>query len=173
VGNTGQRIAFDGSIPGTESRLRTSQNTWCDGPCLTDSYVQGVVARIENLTGVHRENYENLQLLRYSEGQFYETHHDYISHQRDIIPGPRMLTVFLYLNNVEEGGATEFTELSLTVKPKKGMALIWPSVHDQAPLDKDGMTSHRAQVVEKGIKYGANVWIHQRNIKKALENNCM
>jgi len=36
---------------------------------------------------------------------------------------------------------------------KKGNALLWPSVLDQAPESKDGRTDHQALPVEKGIKY--------------------
>ena len=47
------------------------------------------------------------------EGQFYEPHHDYIPLHRERFPGVRILTVFLYLNNVEEGGGTDFPRLGL------------------------------------------------------------
>jgi prolyl 4-hydroxylase len=62
----------------------------------------------------------------------------------------------LYLNDVEEGGGTDFPDLGLTVMPKRGSALIWPSVLDSDPNRKDGRTEHQALPVEKGIKYGAN-----------------
>lgn len=39
--------------------------------------------------------------------------------------GVRILTVFLYLNDVEEGGGTDFPKLGITVEPKKGKAVIW------------------------------------------------
>jgi hypothetical protein len=34
---------------------------------------------------------------------------------------------------VEEGGETYFNRLDLAVKPKKGRALVWPSVLDDNP----------------------------------------
>ncbi len=51
---------------------------------------------------------ENGRLLKYEHGQFYKPHHDYIDHQRDRHCGPRILTFFLYLSDVEEGGACAF-----------------------------------------------------------------
>jgi len=42
------------------------------------------------------------------------------------------------------------------VQPKRGRALIWPSVKDEAPDEKDGRTMHQALPVKKGVKYGAN-----------------
>jgi prolyl 4-hydroxylase len=70
----------------------------------------------------------------------------------------RILTLYLYLNDVEEGGGTNFDELDITVMPKRGRALLWPSVLDSDPDKKDGRTTHQALPVGKGsIKYGANV----------------
>lgn len=39
----------------------------------------------------------------------------------------RLLTWMVYLNDVEEGGETEFLYQSLRVKPKQGTLLIWPA----------------------------------------------
>lgn len=39
----------------------------------------------------------------------------------------RLLTWMLYLNDVEEGGETEFLYQSLRIKPKQGTLLIWPA----------------------------------------------
>ena len=64
------------------------------------------------------------------------------------------LTVFLYLNDVEAGGGTHFSRLDQTVMPKRGRAVIWPSVLDEFPNKKDGRTMHEALPVEAGIKYG-------------------
>ena len=56
-----------------------------------------------NVTQIHDTHAEYLQLLKYEEGQFYKTHHDYIPMQKMRVQGSRILTVFLYLNDVEEG----------------------------------------------------------------------
>jgi hypothetical protein len=41
-----------------------------------------------------------------------DTHHDYIEHDIERPQGVRILTVFLYLNDVEEGGGTNFPLLN-------------------------------------------------------------
>ena len=99
------------------------------------------------------------QMLRYEEGEYYQTHHDYIPHQKQRQSGVRILTVYMYLNDLgeDQGGGTQFTNLNLTVQPKKGAALLWPSVLDQSPHDKDERTMHQALPVKNGaVKYGAN-----------------
>jgi hypothetical protein len=39
----------------------------------------------------------------------------------------RLLTWMVYLNDVEEGGETEFLYQSMRVKPKQGTLVIWPA----------------------------------------------
>ena len=53
-----------------------------------------------------------------------------------------------------------------TVQPKRGRALIWPSVHNDKPHEKDFRTEHEAMPVIKGMKYGANAWQHIRDFKE-------
>ncbi|KAL7531944.1 hypothetical protein ACHAXR_004324 [Thalassiosira sp. AJA248-18] len=86
--------------------------------------------------------------------------------------GVRILTLFIYLNDVAEGGGTRFPLLNITVQPKKGNAVLWPSVLDESPESKDDRTGHEALPVLKGIKYGSNAWIHSRNFKKAFKIKC-
>ena len=84
------------------------------------------------------------------------------------------MTVFLYLSDVEEGGGTNFPALDLTVEPAKGRALIWPSVLNHKPNDLDLRVLHQALPVVRGVKYGANMWYHQRDTQPAScsdENN--
>jgi len=55
-------------------------------------------------------------VLRYTKGQFYRTHHDMSPGDMDLACGPRILTFFLYLSDVDEGGGTNFPRLDLTVR---------------------------------------------------------
>ncbi len=89
------------------------------------------------------------------------------SRQKLLSCGPRILTFFLYLSDVEEGGETVFTNLGIKVKPKRGRALIWPSVMDSEPETQDPRTHHAAAAVIKGKKYAANAWIHLYDFAKS------
>lgn len=163
----------DGTHDSLVSESRTSHNTWCqEKTCYEDKMIVPVVERIASVTQTMVNNSEYLQLLQYEPGQYYRQHHDYIPHHRGMPCGVRILTLFIYLNDVEEGGGTHFPLLDITVQPKKGSALLWPSVLDEAPESKDGRTDHEALPVIKGLKYGANAWIHSRNFKAAFEDNC-
>jgi prolyl 4-hydroxylase len=70
------------------------------------------------------------------------------------------LTFFLYLSDVEAGGGTDFPELGITVMPKKGRAVLWPSVYNAEPMNVDYRTEHQALPVFDGLKFGANAWVH-------------
>lgn len=146
-------------------------------------YSQLISLHIFNVSSIPSNNYESFQLLNYGPNQFYRSHHD-SSMRDDTPPGPRILTFFLYLSDVEEGGETvserfclllmcgalpchliivsiqHFNKLGLSVKPKKGRALVWPSVIDSDPNFWDKRMFHEARDVIKGEKLAANHWIH-------------
>jgi prolyl 4-hydroxylase len=155
-----------------KQETRTSANTWCVEDCYNDELNQNVLRTVENVTGIPDNHSEYWQLLKYEVGQFYATHHDYIPFHNDRYQGVRILTVFLYLNDVEEGGGTHFSRLGITVQPKRGRAVVWPSVLDQEPNKWDPRTHHEALPVKIGVKYGANAWIHQRDFKTVYEAGC-
>lgn len=166
------KMKFDGTFESDVSTTRTSHNAWCVDECYDDPISQQVVHRIANVTGISERNQENMQMLRYDVGQFYRQHHDYIEADVERLSGPRVLTFFLYLNDVEEGGGTKFNDLGIVVQPKKGRALLWPSVVDVDPMAKEFTTDHEALPVERGIKFGANAWIHMFDFKTPNEKGC-
>lgn len=162
----------DGGLTSYASTHRTSYNAWCEKECFEDETVQNVTARLGQITGIAHNFSEYLQLLKYSPGQYYKKHHDYIDLEVDRPQGTRILTLFLYLNSVDEGGETKFNDLDLVVEPKLGRALLWPNVLSEAPQQKDPRTEHEALPVKKGIKYGANSWYHIRDFKTPNSNGC-
>jgi len=155
----------DGTYSKDVNNGRTSTNAWCVEEGYTDPVARRVMARIENVTGVPETNSENLQLLRYKVGEFYQTHNDFIPYHTNRQCGVRIMTFYMYLSDVEEGGGTNFPKLGLTVTPKRGRAVLWPSVLDSNPNAVDTRTNHQALPVTRGEKYGANAWIHQRDFK--------
>ncbi|CAB9498731.1 Prolyl 4-hydroxylase subunit alpha-1 [Seminavis robusta] len=151
---------------------RTSTNAWCQNDCYEDPIAKRLMQRVEDITGVPEPNSEWLQLLRYEQNQHYNRHHDLIEYQKERQCGVRIFTLYFYLNDVEEGGGTEFPALNLTVTPKRGRAALWPSVYDHDPNLKDPRTEHAALPVTKGVKYGANAWLHQRDFKNPHREGC-
>ncbi len=169
--NFERSLAGDGVTP-----VRTSSTSWCNVQhCLKDETIQTVRERISNVTRVPWENAEHLQVLRYHPGQFYREHHDQNS-PRYSAWGPRLYTFFMYLSDRDdtglEGGETRFTKLNISVTPKRGSAILWPSVHSDNPWETEDKTYHEAVTVSKGEKYAANFWIHMFEFQKMLQNGC-
>jgi prolyl 4-hydroxylase len=93
-------------------------------------------------------------------GQRYTTHHDHAEVDSSRPAGARALTFFLYLTDVEEGGETNFPLLNISVKPKRGKAVLWPNTLSHNLHHIDSRMYHQALPVIQGVKYAANVWIH-------------
>jgi len=167
-------MQIDGSYDSVVSKGRTSENAWCSfrDKCRNTTTAQLIHDRISTVTGIPANHSEDFQILKYEKGQFYRSHHDYIEHQEKRRCGPRVLTFFLYLSDVEEGGDTNFPKLSIAVKPKKGSAVLWPSVLDSNPSMKDPRTDHEAQEVVNGTKFGANAWLHLHDYMAAQDLGC-
>lgn len=156
----GEANAF-GMQEGIISSKRTSQTAWCQDTCKElPSYI-AVINRIAEIVQVPSENFESMQFLKYHVGERYVEHHDMNNEKdNDFACGPRIYTFFLYLSDVEEGGETHFTQLNLSVKPRKGSGLLWPSVLSENPTVQDERTMHEAKPVLRGMKMAANVWVH-------------
>ena len=150
---------------GMETRIRTSRGAFLRRRANED--VTRVEERIEALTGYPIVRGEGLQVLHYQDAQEYQPHFDFFEpmseadHAMLVEPGNRIGTLILYLNDVEEGGATYFPQINLAIHPKKGSA-IWFSY-----LGQDGVfdrrTQHAGLPVITGDKWIATKWIRERN----------
>ena len=91
-------MGLDGSYAFVESEGRTSTNTWCQDGCRDDPVAKAVIERMTNMTGIPYDNYEDLQLVRYEPGQFYQKHHDYTTGHEDTQYGPRVSMQISYFD---------------------------------------------------------------------------
>jgi len=157
------------------SPVRTSQQAWCQPgiatSCNEHPLVNLVHERVVNITRVPKENAEFFQVLRYEEGQFYKTHHDQNSGANSLI-GVRLMTFFMYLKEPHVGGGTNFPRLNITINPRKGSALLWPNVMDHDLSRADMRTEHQALPPIKGMKFSANLWLHQYDFRGPNTHGC-
>lgn len=86
-------------------------------------------------------------LQRYRAGQHFKRVH---SERTGLENLHRVLVWMTYLNDVEEGGSTRFSHYDLSIKPQKGLTLIWPAEWTHA---------HSGEVLGSGLKYIATGWI--------------
>jgi prolyl 4-hydroxylase len=83
--------------------------------------------RAATLVGLPSAHVEPLQIVSYTKGQYFNLHHDAGTLDEDeetveLVPPKRIITLFVYLNDVsDEGeGSTEFPYLGVKVQPLKG-----------------------------------------------------
>jgi len=112
---------------------------------------------------------ELLHLLRYENGQEYRPHRDYLPTNLILPlseggPGQRDFTVIVYLNDIAEGGETEFVDLGKKIAPKTGRVLAFRNLHDDGTPDM--RTLHAGLPVKSGTKWIATMWFHQGVFRK-------
>lgn len=168
-------VADSNSGDSRKSNVRTSSGTFLEKH--QDEVIARIDQRIAKWTFLPEENAEALQVLRYQEGQKYEPHHDYFSDPKNQVRGGhRYATVLMYLSDVEKGGETVFPRAEgassqfkddswsecakngLAVKPKKGDAVLFFSLHINGTTDPASL--HGSCPVIEGEKWSAPKWIH-------------
>jgi len=162
--------------PNAKTKGRTSRNAWCtkseNARCFGASAVQSALGKMETVLNVSADYSEHLQVLEYTKGQFYNEHHDFIASHNERPCGPRILTFFVYLSDVVEGGATRFRKMGVESEAKMGRAILWPSVLDGDATQADLRTVHEALEVVKGVKYAANAWFHLNDFQTPIQWAC-
>jgi len=128
-------------------------------------HVADIYRKASHLTGLNMETSEELQVSNYGIGGHYEPHYDFARREEknafaSLGTGNRIATLLMYESDVEQGGATVFTHLGLSLKPKKGSVAFWYNLH--ANGEGDDMTRHAACPVLAGTKWVSNFWIHER-----------
>jgi len=168
----------DKGKPATE--WRTSSQAWLD-PHLLPKQIKERTAAMLRVGIRHQE--QSVQFLKYALGQKYDAHHDYFdmqfySAQPQVVAGydhgfkNRLSTVFWYLNEVEQGGETQFPRAGgmhqprnfekcqgMQVKPAKGRVILFYSLLPSG--DYDSMSLHGGCPVKGDattVKWAANQW---------------
>ena len=148
-----------GKGAGEVSPSRTSSTCYLSRDDLPD-----ILRKISLLTGKPHEHCELPQVGRYFPTQQYLQHYDAFDLSTEdgrrfaMNGGQRTITVLIYLNTVQRGGATRFPALDLEVQPVRGMALVFFPATVDGLLDK--MALHAAMPAID-TKYVSQVWVRQ------------
>ena len=103
-------------------------------------------SELKNLFSVVESSSFNIQKY-YPGGHFNKFHME----RTNILNSSRVFAWMTYLNEVEEGGNTDFLYYDLSIKPEAGKTIIWPAEWTHA---------HKGNIVEKGLKYVITGWFH-------------
>ena len=101
--------------------------------------------------GVDNFVYTGLKIQKTLPTEGYHLWH--IEHNKGFDNEPRAFVFSIYLNDVEEGGETEFLHFSKRVKPKTGRIVIWPAAFPYV---------HRGNPPLSGKKYLLTSWMMLR-----------
>jgi prolyl 4-hydroxylase len=148
---------------GYESGFRTSYSGDLDPH---DSFVKGIGRRIDDLIGMDPVTGEAIQGQRYLPGQQFKPHNDWFYTSEKYWQderkrgGQRSWTAMAFLNTVEEGGETHFTEIGIKIEPKPGVLLIWNNATVDGIPNED--TMHAGTPVIAGSKYVITKWYRTR-----------
>ncbi len=69
----------------------------------------------------------------------------------DIKSSHRLFAWMTYLDDVEDGGTTNFSHYDIKIKPEIGKTLIWPAEWTHA---------HSGEILNSGVKYIVTGWMH-------------
>ena len=96
------------------------------------------------------ENHKMAQSIKIQKTLPSEGYHVWHCEHADLLSSRRLLLVMLYLNDISEGGETEFLYQSLRLRPREGTLVIVPSSFTH---------THRGNPPLSGTKYMINGWI--------------
>jgi len=100
------------------------------------------------------KSYDPVQFLGYPVGGHYKGHNDGESFNHQTRQWEKIMdrdvSFLFYLNDQYGGGELEFYDLGLTIKPKKGMMIAFPSYHEFA---------HKVHPVTWGHRYSLVSWV--------------
>ena len=147
-------MVYDSNRQLVRDQIRTSDGStihWL----IEDPAVVALNRRIAAISGSTYEGGEALALLRYSPGQEYRPHFDFVKGAEN----RRLMTALIYLNEDYEGGETEFVRTGLKVKGHTGDVILFHN--DGGDGGPNPMSEHAGLPITKGVKYLATRWIRE------------
>ena len=149
-----------------EYRSSSDMRFW---PTLQDLVVYSILERISVASGEPIQNQEMLGILKYEPGQQYKPHGDYLTpdfsgkNPEVERSGQRKKTFLVNLNEGFTGGETEFVNIDLKTRGKKGDGLMFINVTDRN--EPNTLTIHAGRPIIEGIKWLSTMWIREKEYK--------
>ena len=161
-----------GSLKETGFVRRLSKSAYCKD--CGDTIYKKLQTTLSDLVEADPKYMEPLEFVHYDELQSFGMHHDFPQHDSWMPAGPRVLSIFLCLTDVPEGGAMGFPDLDwLSIPPKKGQLLIWQNVLSTDPRKRAKDMMSESLPVLKGEKYGIHTWVRLYDYGQAEKQSCV
>ena len=157
-------------ISDDESEFHASRtNDFCWLEHSASDVIHEVSKRFSVLVKMPINNAEQFQLVYYGPGNEYKPHFDAFDkttkeEQNNWFPGgQRIVTALAYLNDVEEGGATDFPKINVSVKPNKGDVVVFHNCIE-GTTEINPQALHGGSPVVAGEKWAVNLWFRESAI---------
>jgi hypothetical protein len=131
----------------------------------SDALMVSVQARIVSATRIEFPRLEAAAVLHYDVGEEFAPHFDFLDIEQPAFQaevariGQRIATFLIYLNDGFEGGATEFVDLDISYKGKKGDAILFHNVDAHGQPDK--RTRHAGRAPTSDEKWLFSQWLRE------------
>ena len=148
-----------------DENVRKSDTAWLDPQ--DDKIVERVVRRCLKNCDRPLRNCEQLQVVRYKPGGYYNPHYDNpaffdIYSDMELRFNPRMYTFIIALNDDYKGGHTIFPNLNKKYKLQTGDVLRFDNLNNYGFPSSQSL--HGGDKVEEGEKWICNVWPRMYNL---------
>ena len=143
---------------------RTNEFAWLEHHA--NESIHEVSKRLSILVQMPIRNAEMFQVVHYERGTEYKPHFDSFDQSTELGKkywepgGQRMITALIYLNDVEDGGATYFPKLNISINPKKGNVLVFHNTISET-TNINPRSLHAGMPVSSGEKWAANLWFRE------------
>jgi len=135
----------------------------------TDPIVSQVNQKMYTELGIEGPYSEPTQGQIYEVGQEFRHHQDAFGkdayHNHCLSSGQRTWTFMIYLNDVEEGGETDFPTIGKTFTPQKGMAVVWKNSNGTGTENSAAL--HAGLPVKRGRKVIITKWFRENVFNSA------
>jgi hypothetical protein len=167
-GRLERALVYD-AIGGQNFASRNRTNSWAQFDLMTTEWVHLLVQlRMQAACGIPLCNMEATAVLHYAVGEESINHFDFVN---PAIPnyaqeiernGQRVLTFLIYLNEDYEGGRTDFVELGIAHKGRRGEGLFFVNaLENNAP---DPRTLHAGRPPTQGEKWIVSQFMRNRRV---------
>mmetsp|Transcript_10722 Transcript_10722/g.16178 ORF Transcript_10722/g.16178 Transcript_10722/m.16178 type:complete len:514 (-) Transcript_10722:657-2198(-) len=144
--------------------------------CNDHKTLSSVQERISNLMSISQDYFEPAEIVLYPGGSngFHTVHHDYDFHDSWKSAGPRVLSLYIPLSDVEAGGYLGFPILDwLMIPPQAGQLILWPNVLSENLMEVDERMAKEVLPPRQGDLYVLHVRIHLYNYTSASMEGCV
>jgi prolyl 4-hydroxylase len=158
------QVTYDSQEP-RESEGRSNSGYWLDQTA--HPVAAALCMKIGVLLRLPFVHVEWLHVLHYAPGEEFRTHQDGYdmegpdAERLEADGGQRLFTSIVYLNDVEEGGATHFPELGIRVGPKAGRLLVFANTLAGTNA-RCSLSRHAGEPVIQGEKWAGSTWWRER-----------